>query len=226
MASTGGTWRITDGARAFGMTVAAWMLRALGRSWRVRVEGPDAVATRRPGPAVIATWHRNILIGAALYRDRGFSVTISRSRDGDWIAGIVVRLGWASPPRGSSSRGATSVLRESIRRVRSGAVLAVPCDGPRGPARRAKTGAIALAGVTGVSATPVAFSAGPCFRVPSWDGTLVPWPFAKVVVRWGDPLPVPEHTTQEERDRARALLERKLNTLTDEIDGRLGLSLD
>ncbi len=190
----------------------------------MRIEGPDPVAAQRPDPAVIATWHRNILIGAALYRDRGFSVTISRSRDGELIAGIVVRLGWASPPRGSSSRGATSVLRESIRRVRDGAVLAVPCDGPRGPARRAKTGAIAVAGVTGVSATPVAFCARPCLRLPSWDGTLLPWPFAKVVVRWGAPLAVPASTTQAERDTTRLALERDLNALTDQLDGRLGLA--
>lgn len=203
--------------------MVASILRLLGRSWRIRIEGPDPFARADSSALLGATWHRNILIGAAVYRDLGYTVPISRSRDGDLIAAVVVRLGWAPPPRGSSSRGAAAVLRETIRRIHEGATVAVLCDGPRGPARKAKLGAVSAAGATGCPVTPLVCSARPCFRFPSWDGTLLPWPFARVVVRWGDPISVPGEFADGEHERANQRLEGCLNELTDELDERLGL---
>ena len=63
---------------------SALLLRALGTTWRIRTEGPDPLV---PGhaPVVAAFWHRNILMASYCYRDRGFSVAVSRSRDGELL---------------------------------------------------------------------------------------------------------------------------------------------
>ncbi len=203
----------------------AVLLRLFGWSWRVEVEGPDPTRPGAvpPGRASLgAVWHRNILIGAAVYRDRGFSVPISRSRDGDLIAAVIQRLGWAPPPRGSSSRGASSVLRQAIAQVRNGTTMAVLCDGPRGPARRVKTGVVAIAGDTGIPITPIAYSAKPCFCFPSWDGTRLPWPFARVVVRYGEAFPVAADLDDDARQAAQERLGRILNELSDRLDEEVG----
>ena len=84
--------------------LAALVLRLIGATWRVRVEGPDPLV---PGhePVVAAFWHRNVLIAAWHYRGRGFSVPVSRSRDGDRIVSMLSALGYEGSPRGSSTRG-------------------------------------------------------------------------------------------------------------------------
>ncbi len=218
------TRRITAWLAALAVPCVAWALRALGRTWRVHVDGADPLAS--PGAVIGATWHRNILIGAAVYRDQGHTVPISRSRDGDLISAVVVRLGWTPPPRGSSSRGAAAVLRETIRRIEEGVSVAVLCDGPRGPARRSKIGAVSAAAATGCRLVPVAFAARPCSRFRSWDGTLLPWPFARVVVHYGDAVEVPRDHADGAHERANAVLEERLNALTDALDARLCVAPD
>jgi lysophospholipid acyltransferase (LPLAT)-like uncharacterized protein len=203
--------------------VAAAALRALGATWRIRSEGENPLDTR-PGAQLGAFWHRDILVTAYLYRDRGFSVPISRSRDGEIIAVGLARLGYSISPRGSSSRGGAAALRSLVQLVRSRVTVSLQLDGPRGPARRAKLGMIALARSTGIAITPVAISARPAFRFASWDGTLLPLPFARVVCHYGRPIAVPADTNPDEEEERRLQLERELNRLTDELDARLGFA--
>jgi len=200
--------------------LAARVLRAIGATWRVRVEGPDPLV---PGhePVVAAFWHRNVLIAAWHYRDRAFSVPVSRSRDGDRIVSMLSALGYAESPRGSSTRGGTAALRELIRRVEEGTTVSIQTDGPQGPARVSKAGIVSLARWTARPITPVCFAARPAWRFRSWDGTLLPLPFARVVCRYGDPIPVPPDASEEDEERARQRLDETLNRLTDDLDRRL-----
>ncbi len=200
---------------------SAMLLRALGATWRIHTEGPDPLV---PGhePVVAAFWHRNVLIASYYYRDRGFSVAVSRSRDGSRIASLLSALGYETPPRGSSTRGGAAALLELVRQVESGTTVSIQTDGPQGPARVSKVGIVSLSRLTGRPITPVSFSARPRLRFRSWDGTLLPLPFAKVLCRYGDALLVPADADESEEERRRADLDRALNTLTDEVDRELG----
>jgi hypothetical protein len=200
----------------------AWVLRAIGGTWRVERRGPDPLG---PGqPAILgAFWHRNILVAAHHFRDRGFSVPVSRSRDGDWIAAVLNQLGYAAPPRGSSSNGGTAALRALMRLVRSGTTISIQTDGPRGPARQSKTGIIALARLTGAKIHPIAFSASPCIRFRSWDATLLPLPFARVVCEFGTPLEIPADCDEADEERLRKQLDSELDSMTDRLDAEFEL---
>lgn len=182
------------------------------------MEGPDPLARSDPEACLAAVWHCNILIGAGIYRDLGLTVAISRSRDGDLVSNVVERLGWAPPPRGSSSRGAAAVFLELLRTLRTGAIVVMLCDGPRGPARRAKSGTVHLARSSGVPMIPLAFFARPCTRFSSWDGTLLPWPFARVIVRYGEPIAVPSDAS----DQAVELIRQNLDVELDRLTGAVG----
>ncbi|MEN8183009.1 MAG: lysophospholipid acyltransferase family protein [Myxococcota bacterium] len=201
--------------------VLAWTLRLIGRSWRVRFEGNDPFATGEP--FVGAMWHRNLLLAASTYRFRGVAVPVSRSRDGDLTTSALVRLGFAPPPRGSSSRGGSAALRGTLRYLRQGKVVGILTDGPKGPARRVKPGVLGLARSSGRPLLPIAMSARPCVRFSSWDRALLPLPFARVVVAYGEPMFVPKSTRGEGLEALRAGLERELDRLTDDLDRRLGL---
>lgn len=201
--------------------LGAALLRVLGATWRVRCEGPDPFATGRP--FVAAAWHRGMLVAAHHWRGRDVAVPVSRSRDGDMIDAVLGRLGYAPGPRGSSSQGATELLRESIRWVRGGGILGVLPDGPRGPAGEAKPGVVAIARACGVPLVPVGISASPCIQFGSWDRAILPLPFARVICRYGTPLEVPKSKDADALEGIRKRLEGELGSLDRELDAALGL---
>jgi hypothetical protein len=168
-----------------------------------------------------ATWHRNLFIAAVLFRQRGIAVPVSRSRDGERISAVLRRLGFADPARGSSSRGGAQALRQLTRAVSEGVSAVILTDGPKGPPRRSKDGVISLARRTGVPITPGSFSARPCLRVGSWDGSLIPWPFARVTCRFGEAIPVARDASADEEGVLLARLDAQLNRDTDALDDAL-----
>jgi hypothetical protein len=206
--------------------LVAILMRVLGATWRIEFEGSNPLGSGRP--AVAALWHRDILITAYVFRDQGYSVPVSRSRDGDYITSLLLALGYTSPPRGSSSRGGAAALRGLVRLVSSGTTVSLPVDGPKGPPRRAKLGVVSLARLTGVAITPLAFSARPCMRFGSWDGTLLPSPFARVTCHLGAPIAVQRDASPEDEERIARELDAALDGLTDDRSGsrRLGASAE
>jgi len=175
---------------AFVGFAGALFIRALGSTWRITSEGADPFTER--GTVVGAVWHQGLLVAAYRFRGRGVAVPVSQSRDGELIDSVLRRLGFAPSPRGSSSRGGSALLRSLIRLTRQGTVVAVLPDGPRGPARQAKPGVVALTAATGAELIPVGIAARPAFRFGSWDRALLPLPFARVHCRYGAPLRVPK----------------------------------
>jgi len=192
--------------------LGAAFLRVLGRTWRFESHGPDPIGTT---PLLIgAAWHRGLLVAAWRWRDHGLAIPVSQSRDGDLVEGVLRRLGFAESPRGSTSRGGSTLLRNLIRCLRGGGTVGMLPDGPRGPAREAKPGAVALARATGAPLIPVGVAASPVVRFRSWDRAILPLPFAKVRCHYGSPLHVPKEASGDALDEWRRRLEQAL----DEID--------
>jgi len=194
-----------------GGVLGAALLRALGATWRIELRGPDPFAA--PGPLVLGTWHGGLLIAAVCWRDRGLVIPVSQSRDGDWIDAVLRRLGFAESARGSSSRGATALLRALIRRIRAGEAIGMLPDGPRGPSGVAKPGIVALARATGARLVPVGVAAAPVWRFGSWDRARLPRPFARVRCVYGEPLSVPRDASPEALEADRAHFEAELHRL-------------
>ena len=189
------------------------MVRALAASLRLReFPSPRVEAIWRSGEPVIYTvWHGQILLLPLVYgrRHRIHALT-SRSRDGEILSRFVQGFG-IRVVRGSSSRGGARALLALARVIREEGenVLIVP-DGPRGPRHVAQNGAVILARMTGVPMVPLAFGASPCRVLRSWDAFVVPHPFARAVIVFGDPIVVPRdadrgrHRGQAARARGRS----------------------
>jgi lysophospholipid acyltransferase (LPLAT)-like uncharacterized protein len=201
--------------------LAAWLLRAFARTWRLDVRGPNPLAGVEAPTLLRATWHRNILVGAAIFRDSGMRVAVSSSRDGEHITAVLTHLGLGRPLRGSSSRGGVTALRGMVRVARHGGLVGIFPDGPKGPARRVKPGVIGVARLSGRAVLPVGISARPCLRFSSWDRTLLPLPFARVVCQVGDAVAVERNAGPERREAARRELEARLEQLTRAVDAEL-----
>lgn len=211
------------GNRVAGLA-AAWLVRLLGRTWRIRMPAENPVTSE--AVVIGALWHRNLVPSAYIFRDLGLAIPVSRSRDGDRIAAVLQRLGFGPLPRGSSSSGGVSSLSGMLRALRGGHTVGILCDGPRGPARRAKPGVIGLARLSGLPIHPIAFGARPRFEFGSWDRAQLPLPFARVQVLFGEPIRVPRRATREDVERARDALDRALEGLEARaaamLEGRAG----
>jgi lysophospholipid acyltransferase (LPLAT)-like uncharacterized protein len=199
--------------------LAALALRALGASWRVERSGSEPFGPGRV--CVLVGWHQGLLVLAHQLRDRGLWVPVSRSRDGDWAESVLRALGYSASPRGSSSRGASELLRAMIRRVRAGESGGVMPDGPRGPALVAKPGVLALASATGVALAPVGVAAERSWRFGSWDRALCPRPFTRLHVHYGAPLDLPRSLDGPTLEAWRRRLEEELRRVDGEAERRL-----
>jgi lysophospholipid acyltransferase (LPLAT)-like uncharacterized protein len=115
------------------------------------------------------------------------ALMISRSRDGAIIASVARQTGWETV-RGSSSRGGRQALRSMIRHLACFKLAGHILDGPTGPMGVVKAGAIRLAHAA--QATIVPFSVSACWALyfNSWDRFMLPLPFSRVTLRFGDPV--------------------------------------
>lgn len=186
------------------------LMHALAGSWRVEVlNGEVAGALLDDGsPYVLVSWHDALLPVLWHHRARGIAAVVSEARDGQYLAQLAVRLGFAVIP-GSSTRGGRRALLGAIRALRAGTPVGLTPDGPRGPRREVKPGAVAAAAAGDVPLLPVHAEARPAWRAGSWDRMLVPAPFAKVRLAYGTPFRVGRGA--DERKRAMARLAQALN---------------
>ncbi|MDH3404594.1 MAG: lysophospholipid acyltransferase family protein [Acidobacteriota bacterium] len=205
------------------------ILNLLDRTWRYRVTGREHLEAALAGssPTIVAFLHgRTFALLRHLVREcHGTWVSMcSKSLDGEAMARIEERLG-LEVVRGSSGRDGLQALQEMVRRVRhtpvAGAALAV--DGSRGPRGRVQGGIVRLARWTGGRILPVTASARPAkiFR-RAWDRTMLPLPFARVDVVYGELLDVPASSDAHATEALRAGLEERMVALqaqADELSG-------
>jgi len=119
---------------------------------------------------------------------------------------------------GSTSRKGFAAFKQMLRATLDGSDIAITPDGPRGPRGQVQIGVIELAKLTGRPVVPLTFSASRKKLFNTWDQFLLPWPFSKGVFVWGDPLMVDPKGDRAHLEERRALLEKRLNELTEEAD--------
>lgn len=205
-------------ARAVGPSLGTLALRALARTLRIRrEEGAVAPLWAARVPVIYAVWHGRVLLLPYLYGPRGGGVLTSRSRDGELVARWIARFGLV-PIRGSSTRGGGEALRRLARELRDGAEVVVVPDGPTGPREVAKPGVVALARLSGAPIVPVAVGASREWRLGSWDEFRIPQPFARCVVRFGEPMRVRLDADRAALEAARKDVEAALRGLGWQVD--------
>jgi lysophospholipid acyltransferase (LPLAT)-like uncharacterized protein len=165
---------------------------------------------RRGEPICFAGLHQGMIYLPFHFRDRNGVVMVSASRDGDLIAHTMGMYGLRSA-RGSSRRGGEDALHAMIAEVNASRCSAgLIVDGPRGPAGVAKHGAILLARETGLPIVPGTWWAQPHVEFGSWDRTIVPLPFARMVFAFEPALHVPHDAGDTDVEALRLELTARL----------------
>lgn len=163
-------------------------LRTLAATWRYRILGAEHLANvRREGrPFIFSLWHGQLLPLIWHHRSEEVAILVSEHRDGELIARIARSIGY-NLIRGSTTRGGGRALLTLVRTIEAGSEVAVTPDGPKGPARRFAPGALVAAHRTGAPLLPIAAFASRAWKLASWDGFIIPKPFAQITVSYGAP---------------------------------------
>ncbi|HKW74351.1 MAG TPA: lysophospholipid acyltransferase family protein [Terriglobales bacterium] len=183
----------------FFITWAGYLLiRLIGPTLRVRVQlEPGALSDgRHADRAIWCFWHRCVIPASYQFRNLNIAVMTSRSFDGEYIARIIEKLGFAAV-RGSSSRGAVGALLGMRRELEMGHPVAFTIDGPRGPRYVAKPGPVLLAKKTGVPIDCFYVAPEKAWVLNSWDRMLIPKPFSRACVYMSSPILVPGDASDE-----------------------------
>ncbi len=202
--------------------LAGAFIRSLRATLRVQRLHQDRyeILRARGVPILFALWHGRMFLSILEHRGQGIATMASQSADGEIIARWLERNGYHAT-RGSSTHGGGQALRELVRHVRAGGHAALTVDGPRGPAREVQPGIVQLAKLTGGWILPITSSSSRPRFLASWDRYLLPLPFSRGVVAYGDPFPIPTELPDEEAARRIA---EALDAATSEADAAAGIT--
>ncbi len=170
-------------------------------------------------PFAYALWHGRMVLPILAHRHQGIVTMASRSKDGEIIARWLASNG-VIPARGSTRKGGGTALQQMIGLVQEGHPAALTVDGPKGPPRVVQSGILQLARRTGAWILPVTGASAHPWFLKSWDRYLVPKPFSRCVVSYGEPFPIPEGGDDA---ATLARISASIDAITREADAAVGV---
>lgn len=212
--------RIGPGIISF---VGSIFIRLLGLTWRVKWEGIENLEKARElsGNLVFSFLHSRMLVLSYTHRGNNVQVLTSEHYDGDLMGRTIEWLHFGHL-KGSSSRGGAKAIRQLVAVLKKGFDVGLTVDGPKGPRGVVKQGAVEVSRITGCVIIPISNTAEKRYLFNSWDRFQLPLPFSRVTVSHGIPVVVKTGADADEREKARELLQKRLNEITADLDRSAG----
>lgn len=160
---------------------------------------------------IFLLWHENMVIPLYANMYDKVHVLVSQHFDGEIISRVLNAVGFRTV-RGSSTRGGFEAFLGMKKKLDTYDIAITP-DGPRGPRRRLKVGAVKLASETGKVVIPVGVACSRFKRLKSWDRFLLVLPFSKCEIVYGKPYEVPVKSENLKLRAHAHQLEKMLNKL-------------
>jgi lysophospholipid acyltransferase (LPLAT)-like uncharacterized protein len=237
MSSLFDTWwrriRKSDTLRGMGCWLIAQYIRlawATGR-WEIRNANTAERYWREGKPFIIGFWHGRLLILPAMWPTSAkISMLISMHRDGELIARAIGYFGHgtvrgsAAKPGSAKDRGGVGALRGMLKALKANEYVGITPDGPRGPRMRATEGIVTVARMAGVPILPCSFSARSRVVLSTWDRFVLPLPFSRGVIVWGEPIFIARDAEGAALETARLAVEAGLNAVTNQADEIMGVA--
>ncbi len=193
-----------------------------GGTTRFKIINEEAYlrARERKGKVLFALWHNRIFLLSYVLKfiyKENLVALVSPSRDGEIISSLLTLLKF-KVIRGSSfhySKKSFQEFREWLKRGFNGAITP---DGPRGPKYTVKPGIIHLAYKTGIPIQPVTYTVKRKKYLPTWDSFLLPLPFNRGILVFGEPLFVRKGEEKNWKEKEKRKLEQELERITKEAE--------
>ena len=161
---------------------------------------------------IFALWHAHQcgVFSCNMYKKT--CIMVSNSQDGEIISRAANAVG-VETVRGSQSRGGAKASLELIKKIKEEDYNgALTIDGPRGPNRVVKKGIIEIARMCETPIVPAVYWSPQkrFLEFNSWDKFRFPLIGTKLVMLFGEPIPVPQNPTDEEVEKIRKQIEDKM----------------
>ena len=196
------------------------MVKLLALTYRVRIldlEKEKGILDSGKN-LIYASWHQRFFPGITFFSTRKpIAIIISKSLDGELISRAVDILGWYSV-RGSFSHGGKQALQKIKELAFSQYKIGHIVDGPRGPFGVVKPGLLRIAQVANLPIVPTITSAQNKWVFNSWDRFMVPRPFSRIIIRFGDAIHVPSELDIGEFEEKRLFVENRIKGLYEDTD--------
>ncbi|MBU0687301.1 MAG: lysophospholipid acyltransferase family protein [Candidatus Margulisbacteria bacterium] len=168
-------------------------------------------------PAIFVIWHQATFSLLPYFRKEKICILAAQGLRGDIIGLVSKWLGYKVLRISEKGKMADRIgdLMISLKCLKDGYGLGITVDGPAGPIYKMKPGSITLASRSGCPILPVTIRAESALKLTwRWDKYLIPMPFSKISIVFGDPIYLKENLTPEEVEQTRAKIEEKLKTLS------------
>ncbi len=192
------------------------LLRLLLSTCRIEVEGLEqfiSLATYKR--SILMLWHNRLAILPEILRSHTpghliYRAFISQSRDGELLA-ILANSYEAGRTLRVPHNARHQALGKMIAQLKQGGeVMVITPDGPRGPRYQVKPGIIVAAKESSASIVPLTWAADRFWQLKTWDKLILPKPFSRILVKFGDPIYIPkesERFLKEETVRLQCILD-------------------
>lgn len=177
----------------WGWVVAVgWYVFALAYRLTLRVERHGLQHLEGSPSHIFVFWHENL----SVY----FHTELSARCPQVWmqhpalfmtpVHAMIRLMGVRKLAFGSSGSGGRAALDEVISLLRGGYSTVITPDGPRGPVKRLKPGALIMAVETGLPIIPMTFDVSSYWTLPTWDRKKWPRPFSHIAIVFHPPIMV------------------------------------
>jgi len=146
---------------------------------------------------VLVFWHGTMLIPWFVHRNQNFSALVSLSKDGSLLANTLVKWGF-KVERGSSHKGGKEALNTLLENSKQNFSVAITPDGPTGPARQMKAGAVITAQRSKIPLVLCGVAYKKKYVFKSWDKFEVPKFFSKAILKYSEPILIDSGLSREE----------------------------
>lgn len=170
-------------------------------------------------PFIICFWHGRLAMLPTGWRwKKSFQMLLSSHRDGQLIANVLGHFG-INVISGSTTRGGAKAALGLVKAVRSGVIIGITPDGPKGPAYKVSPGIVTISKLVQADIIPVSYSTSRYKTLKTWDRFHFPLPFGRGVFVVSDPIPYPK--ADEDLKLFQDQIEKSLNDVTNKADAQL-----
>ncbi len=166
---------------------------------------------------IVAFWHGTMLLPWYLHRNEQVAALISKSKDGDLLAKLLRTWNY-QVIRGSSSKGGDVALNIMIDYARNKNSIAITPDGPRGPEKKLKAGAVITAKKSGLPVVLMGVGYKNKKLLKNWDKFQIPAFFSRANVVYSEPVYVDANLDYDSTSRMINFCEERMNDIQAEAE--------
>lgn len=161
---------------------------------------------------ILGFWHGKMFVPWFFFRNKNITALISKSKDGEILSRLLNSFNY-NVVRGSSNDGGKEAFEKMLELARNEKSLAITVDGPKGPIKKMKAGAVVIAQRSETPLFLLGVGYNKFFELRSWDRFQIPKPFTKVNLLFSNQIDVNKTLTREEITNKIKELEILLNEL-------------